>query len=109
MAKHALPQFNTTADIYIGNGSNNIKTQRQMGVSCQLYGNDRVLQVTIRFPKGTTVVSQAGDPLGHGDIINCPAGSSRWWFVFEVFPVATGFPNEFLACNVQQIVTPPGH
>lgn len=44
-------------------------------------------------------------PVGaYADIIECPAGTGRWYWVNSVDDVGKGFPNEYRMCGLQKIL-----
>jgi hypothetical protein len=53
----------------------------------------------ILLPKGTNVQDFDSANLNLCDIIECPAGSRRWYFIEWVDDVAKGFPTEYRAAN----------
>lgn len=99
-----LPEFNLTANIHsVAGGVNTFR----LDSLCNLAFGRRVLIMEgrgvnnggmlaagaqILFPAGTDVRDNSCG--GDNDIIECPAGSGRWYIVMGVDDAGKGFPNE---------------
>jgi len=110
-----LPTFNLVCDIYTGPWLS--KALRSPGVQCNLAFGKRVngfptfdtagdqlaasFEMYLLLPAGTDVRSKIIS--GQGDIIDVPAGSSRWYGVFAVDDVGKGFANEHRVADLVQI------
>jgi hypothetical protein len=54
----------------------------------------------ILLPRGTDVQSFTPGNINNYDIIECPAGSGRWYIADQVDDVAKGFPTEHRCAEV---------
>lgn len=109
-----LPTFNLTVNIYTGpwltksfRGTSpaNLAFARRVQQQAQDFLGSAVVpgvsQPTLLLPAGTDIRS----PLlaGQNDVVEVPAGSSRWYYVFAVDDIGKGFSNEHRAAVLLQI------
>ena len=102
-----LPTFNLTCNVWFGQGINAVPMGGPdlAGVACQLSPGERVsvgevagpgIYMWLMVPPRTNI---AGDPRSllspNGDLIECPAGSGRYYHLKFVDDVGKGFPNEY--------------
>lgn len=112
----STPQFNLTCDIYTGPWLT--KTLRISGQACNLQGGrrSRVFSSGLVTPNNqvsnwgpTYLLLPPGTDVRHelltgvDDVVECPAGSGRWYYVLFVEDVGKGFPNEFRMAEMAQI------
>jgi len=107
-----LPDFNLACDVYRGPWAT--KVLALSGVACNLAFSRRAqlptaLQVnnewspimSLLVPAGTDIRSLVN--AGVEDVIECPAGSGRWYQVGGVDDIGKGFPNEHRCALLFQI------
>lgn len=118
---YTLPQFNLACNI----GSGAVPAffiPRISGQSCALVYGKRVSEMTevttgtvatlimhILFPAGTDVRGREVVG-GASDLIECPAGTGRWYTVASVDDIGKGWPNEHRTAEVRAFPsswTPP--
>jgi hypothetical protein len=125
---YRLPTFNLTCNIWTGNGPILYPTipagHHRLAVSCQLtYGrrvtsttpgppevgpNATEMQMCLQVPKLTDI--RGPQDVGGPDIVEVPAGSSRWYTVLGVDDIGKGFANEHRTAVIGAIPntwTPP--
>ncbi len=110
-----LPNFNLLCDVYTGPWLT--KTLRTAGLPCNLAWGRRVnafpffdlnAQLSADSP-GMIILTPALSDLrsrltsGADDVIECPAGSGRWYLVIAVDDIGKGFANEHRAAYLTQI------
>lgn len=59
--------------------------------------------VHLLVPKGTNVQDYTGFNENFGDIVECPAGTKRWYAIETVDDVSKGFETEYRACTLRKI------
>ncbi len=103
---YRLPNFNILCDIYFHNLWPT--SPRFVNVPCQLRHpehvtsgqgtgsqDERAPMMLLLLPKLTDVRDSWSTSPGHGDIVVCPAGTTRSYYVEYVDDVAKGFLNEY--------------
>jgi len=108
-----VPTFNLLCDIYTGPWltkalrSSNVPCNLAMGRRVQQAGNDYIaLQYgpaapNLLLPAFTDI--RDGSCAGEQDIVECPSGSGRWYFVSAVDDVAKGFSNEYRLAAIGKV------
>jgi hypothetical protein len=105
MPVYSLPNFNTTFNWWQQDDFPYANVATYVAVSCQYYYNPRIGLVNYatlcRTPVDLTKNFDNSDNTKHNAIIEMPAGSGRYYNVYQVAIVHAGFPNEYwvLTCT----------
>ena len=62
----------------------------------------------LRVPKGTDI-RVANALATYPDLVECPAGSRRFYSALEVEDAHKGFPNEYRICILSPLIGPTGY
>lgn len=102
-----LPQFNLTANIWHGQVDQPPVGDPDVTTECQLYVPSKpdtvqtigaaagsLVPIILRVPAGTDIRAQVptGSPT---DMVECPAGSGRFYLTQQVDDAHKGFDNEY--------------
>lgn len=105
MGAYILPTFNLSANVWHG------KTQADapaglgapdLTTDCNLQFGKKAAsgsgqEMWLLVPKLTDIRDGMFFPFDTFDVVECPAGSGRWYTLYMVDDVAKGFPNEYRA------------
>lgn len=112
---HKLPAMPLTCNVW-HNGNTNPASPDISGLKCQLYVTAHLAVLAgaltshpascqfLYLPKGTDVRGADTEP--GPDIVQCPAGTNRWYQVTWVDDVAKGFANEFRVALIFKVFPP---